>query len=181
MRALSLRQPFASLCFLRRPQAEGGGVWKAIETRSWRTHFRGRIAIHASSTPIAPADLENPAFAAALAASGVNWGDLPQGCLLGTVSLLDCWRIVDAHTMRQFGQFGAGDADLLVSVPPAQRPFGIYAPGRWAWALSDQQAFAQPVPMPGRQGLWIVPERAAPPPSGDDLQAAFRRKLRGPI
>ena len=42
MKALSLRQPWASLI------AEGR---KTIETRTWRTRYRGPLAIHASARP----------------------------------------------------------------------------------------------------------------------------------
>ena len=42
MKALSLRQPWASLI------ADGR---KTIETRTWRTHYRGPLAIHASARP----------------------------------------------------------------------------------------------------------------------------------
>lgn len=47
MKALTIRQPWASLI--------AHGV-KTIETRSWRTHYRGPIAIHAGAT----ADLDTP-------------------------------------------------------------------------------------------------------------------------
>ena len=44
MRALSLRQPWASLI------ADGR---KTIETRTWRTRYQGPLAIHASARPYA--------------------------------------------------------------------------------------------------------------------------------
>ena len=44
MKALSLRQPWASLI------ADGR---KTIETRTWRTRYRGPLAIHASARPYA--------------------------------------------------------------------------------------------------------------------------------
>ena len=44
MKALSLRQPWASLI------ANGH---KTIETRTWRTRYRGPLAIHASMRPYA--------------------------------------------------------------------------------------------------------------------------------
>lgn len=42
MRALSLRQPWASMI------ANGS---KTIETRTWRTNYRGPLAVHASARP----------------------------------------------------------------------------------------------------------------------------------
>lgn len=41
MKALSIKEPFASLVSL--------GI-KRIETRSWKTNYRGEIYIHASLT-----------------------------------------------------------------------------------------------------------------------------------
>ena len=60
MKALSLRQPWASLI------ADGR---KTIETRTWRTHYRGPLAIHASARPYA---------------------DLPTGGIIAVAWLYDC-------------------------------------------------------------------------------------------
>jgi hypothetical protein len=35
-----------------------------------------------------------------------------------------------------------------------QRPYGDYAPGRYAWLLADVRPLPTPVPAKGRQGLW---------------------------
>lgn len=44
----------------------------------------------------------------------------------------------------------------------AQRPWGDYRPGRWAWLLADVQALAEPVPCRGYQRLWnLQPEAEA--------------------
>jgi hypothetical protein len=43
MKALSIKQPYASLI--------AHGI-KNVENRSWRTHFRGKIYIHASAKPV---------------------------------------------------------------------------------------------------------------------------------
>lgn len=51
MKALTLHQPWASLIAL--------GV-KTIETRSWSTKYRGRIAIHAGATPVGRRFTERP-------------------------------------------------------------------------------------------------------------------------
>lgn len=60
MKALSLRQPWASLI------ADGR---KTIETRTWRTRYRGPLAIHASLRPYA---------------------DLPTGGIVAVAWLYDC-------------------------------------------------------------------------------------------
>ena len=60
MKALSLRQPWASLI------ADGR---KTIETRTWRTYYRGPLAIHASTHP---------------------YEDLPTGGIIAVAWLYDC-------------------------------------------------------------------------------------------
>ncbi|MXY46612.1 MAG: ASCH domain-containing protein [Chloroflexi bacterium] len=60
MKALSLRQPWASLI------ADGR---KTIETRTWRTRYRGALAIHASARP---------------------HDDLPTGGIIAIAWLYDC-------------------------------------------------------------------------------------------
>lgn len=62
MRALSLRQPWASMI------ASGS---KTIETRTWRTNYRGPLAIHASARPYKDMDL-------------------PTGGIIAVARLYDC-------------------------------------------------------------------------------------------
>ena len=45
MKAISLWQPWASLCVLPGPN---GRAVKTIETRSWPTKYRGPLAVHAA-------------------------------------------------------------------------------------------------------------------------------------
>lgn len=60
MKALSLRQPWASMI------ADGR---KTIETRTWRTRYRGPLAIHASARP---------------------YKNLPTGGIVAVAWLYDC-------------------------------------------------------------------------------------------
>lgn len=60
MKALSLRQPWASMI------ADGR---KTIETRTWRTRYRGPLAIHASAHP---------------------YEDLPTGGIIAVALLYGC-------------------------------------------------------------------------------------------
>ncbi|MBI4144609.1 ASCH domain-containing protein [Candidatus Woesearchaeota archaeon] len=68
MKALSLKQPWAELILQGK---------KTIETRTWKTSFRGKFLIHASKTP----------NKAAMAAFG--FADLPYGCIVGEASITD--------------------------------------------------------------------------------------------
>lgn len=114
MRAVSVRQPWASLLVDGR---------KSIETRTWDTSYRGKLAIHAGVTP----DLNGPW---AYFPSDVI---LPRGAVLGTVELVDCRPMTpqDEHCAC------CG-----------------YKPGLYAWVISNPIAFADPIQMRGRLGLW---------------------------
>lgn len=138
MRAITLRQPWASLIAL--------GA-KRIETRSWRTSYRGWLAIHAAKTFLAPerALCEQEYFRAALLAdesldpARPLAGQLPRGCILAVARLDDC--------------LPTGGIQLPGE---PERSFGDYTPGRFAWYLSQVQRLPQPIPARGALGLWRV-------------------------
>src|SRR5258708_3897578 len=84
MKALSIRQPFATLLCL--------GV-KEYETRTWKTDYRGLVAIHASSIFDVPARqlCVESAVRDLLAAAGYRTPlALPLGKILGVARLVDC-------------------------------------------------------------------------------------------
>src|SRR5580698_8114219 len=128
--ALSLTQPWATLVVTGQ---------KKIETRGWRTGYRGLLGIHASKGfPGAAKDLcaTEPFMGALYRESFRAIEDLPTGCLLGTVRLLDC-----------IPTAGLGLASQ-------ERAFGDFSPGRWAWMLAGAVMFDEPIPMKGALSLW---------------------------
>ena len=153
MRCLSLTQPFATLVATSN---------KMIETRSWKTSYRGELAIHAAATFPAYARemLAYGHFARALAAAGHTIGrdptrrgsmeithDLPLGAIVATCRLVRCERT----------------EDIAPDLPPWELAFGDYEPGRWAWVLADVVRLPEPIPAIGHLGLWEwqVPEGMA--------------------
>ena len=146
VRCISLTQPFASLVAL--------GA-KTIETRSWRTWYRGTLLIHAArSFPRRARELcKQEPFASVLIEAGftnpgsgkAEPGQLPLGVIVAVCILKHCVRI---------GTPGVG-------LPPAEpeRSFGDYAPGRYAWILRDIQPLREPISAIGSMGLW-EPESA---------------------
>ncbi len=129
MKALTLLQPWASLIAI--------GA-KRIETRSWRTSYRGPLAIHAGRTfgAWSQEHWTMPACRAALYEAGITGvADLPRGYVIAVCRLVDCLRITEPP-------------------PEPERSFGVYAPGRFAWVLEDPQPLAQPMPVRGMLGLW---------------------------
>lgn len=108
MKALTIRQPWASLIAL--------GV-KTIETRSWRTNYRGPIAIHAGLTKPKLTDWDDggdygDAFSCLKVGGYAMWRDLGRsggyffdtfdyeiacvfGAVIATATLTDCLPVVD--------------------------------------------------------------------------------------
>ena len=156
MRCLSLTQPYATLVSISA---------KTIETRSWKTNYRGPLAIHAAKGfPKWAKDicqgqpfrtclgLPEP-YSKGLNSYGPSWQgeidemvrELPRGCVLATCKLVDCER-TDLFTSEGYGSG--------YRLTEQERAFGDYSPGRWAWVLEDVKPLAEPVPAKGMLGLW---------------------------
>ena len=131
MKALSLRQPWASLV------AAGS---KRYETRSWATAYRGLVAIHASARWQAAdrALCEIGFWAECLHIPRGRWQELPLGAVLAICTLADC---VPVENLRP----GPVEPECF---------FGNYAAGRYAWRLEDVRLLPQPVSARGSLGLW---------------------------
>jgi activating signal cointegrator 1 len=136
MKALSLTQPWATLIALRA---------KRIETRSWSTPYRGLLAIHAAKG--FPRDCQalcyDEPFADALKCEPSN---LPRGAIIAVARLVGC-----TSTERL----------LLDTNDPAQaaeRAFGDYTAGRWAWIIQGVRPLASPIECKGALGLWTTDE-----------------------
>lgn len=154
MKALTLFQPWAVLV--------GIGA-KRIETRSWGTKYRGRLAIHVSAR-IPPEYRHLCGWAAPrpfdTVLEGILWEKKPVimrlygqdtpgisyhelrenlhlGCVTAIVDLVDCIPIAE-----------------YFKVSEQERAFGNYTPGRWAWMFGEVHALPTPIPAKGMQRLW---------------------------
>lgn len=144
MKALSLTQPYATLVAL---------GYKHNETRSWSTHYRGPLAIHAAAgfPAWARAALLEIPFCRAHFFPGLpspTRADvrrvieaLPRGVILATTTLE---QIVPV--------------DLAPDLTNLEEQLGDYTPGRFAWVLRGTRALPQPVPARGALGLWTWDE-----------------------
>ena len=109
-----------------------------------------------------------------------SWWPLPLGAVVATCTLADVVPMVYPGEEEAVRRLEAGDAngpllegdlwlcepveeteDELEGIEAAdhrdvsdQRPYGDFAPGRYAWLLSDVRALPEPIPARGRQGLW---------------------------
>lgn len=136
-KVITVRQPWATLL------AAGK---KRIETRSWKTNYRGELYIHAAMKGLLFGISEMPdgAWYRALILLGLkesfDW--FPTGAVIGKVNLVNCLRI-DELT-----------AALIKEQNPDEYAFGDFTPGRYAWVMEGAVLFHDPVCVPGKQGLW---------------------------
>jgi hypothetical protein len=171
MKALSLWEPWASLVRF--------GV-KTIETRSWSTTYRGPIAIASAKTKPKTYAMQVGDYRSVPLGDG-RWslvhaehgpaGLLTFGAVLATAQLVDVLPILeenerargipyvgedDEGTLRIWRPTSLAGTPLDVGEgwPEAERAFGDYTPGRYAWILADVVPLEEPVPARGRQGLW---------------------------
>lgn len=139
MKAISLWQPWATAVAL--------GL-KQVETRSWRTHYRGPIAICAAKC--AKKEVRH-AFDRAVghlgygvrfcAAGYTDFEDLPLGAIVATANLVACVSV---------------DAMEVAMLPDEEKAWGNYARGRFAWYLKNVRRLDAPVPCVGGQGFFEV-------------------------
>lgn len=164
MKILTLTQPWATLV------AVGA---KRIETRSWRTDYRGPIAIHAAKTlngifrGAGPADLaaivRREPFASALAPLTRDADEeerlfglptrvvsLPMGQIIAVVDLVDVVSTADSPRWLSH-----------VQSDPRERDFGDYSPGRYAWLLENVRPLPVPYEIRGERGLQTLDPRVA--------------------
>lgn len=153
MKALTLWQPWASLVSI--------GA-KQVETRVWKTDYRGELAIHAArSRPkflgrSAETESFRDEFADAVNCRrdrddrcGVNvdcaLNSLPLGAVLCIVNLV---AIEETSAVRET----LSDQELC---------FGNYDNGRYAWFFKMVALFDEPIPAKGNRLLWNWPIVAA--------------------
>ena len=156
MKALTLTQPWATLVAI--------GA-KRIETRSWRTDYRGPLAIHAALGKYNDEYLlqKIEPFSSALNAAGiVSRLQVPLG---GIVAVCELVRVIPTerfHPSPVFEWYGPGGRHYRYELTNDEMQFGDYTPGRYAWLLADVQALAVPVRARGALGLWewYAPELA---------------------
>ena len=140
MKCLTLTQPWATLVAI--------GA-KRIETRSWRTSYRGSLAIHAAKgfPKWARETCKEPEFACELGPDA-----LPIGAVIATCRLISCIPTRELQENRVIEvDYLAGCGDFVLD--DKERAFGDYALGRWAWLLADVQA-CEPIPAKGALSLW---------------------------
>ena len=140
MKALSLRQPWASLI------ADGR---KTIETRSWMPnigviHEQPRIAIHATKTPVDK-----------IAANWFDrWEALPRGCVVCTARLVDVGEVGEIldNDLRNVWWYGPNQWRTVKA-----DDYGSFDVGRVLFQLAEIRVVSPVVYVSGARKLWEVP------------------------
>ena len=127
MKVISLREPFASLI------KEG---IKKIETRGWKTNYRGEIYIHASKSKVVIKDERTARLVGYLKDSNFKYG-----CIVAKAKLVDC-TYMDEEFLRKI------DTDKV------EKECGRYEEGRYGWIFEDVEILKDPIYVNGQLGIW---------------------------
>lgn len=140
MKAITIMQPNAQLLALKATR---------YDTRTWKTNYRGPLAIHAS--------LEFPRAARRLcrcepyASALLGNEDLPLGCI---VAICDLAAVIPTSA-DEGSLFG-----VVNDFPESDLQFGDFSPGRFAWHFQNVRALEVPIPARGARSLWDWDETA---------------------
>lgn len=168
MKALTLWQPWASLIIV--------GA-KPFEFRGWRVHrslIGQRIVIHAAARPMVAKEIRDIVdqlqFGGANAAATCLRAEealallkplyhlkrpdgLPLSSGVGTAVVGEPRNGLDV-AIKDFG-FPSEAADEIPSLPGFDSDRREHA--NWGWPMLDVEAWPEPIPMRGKQGLWNWP------------------------
>ena len=131
MRILTLKEPFATLI---------SNKIKTIETRSWRTNYRGELYIHAGIKK-PKYDYKSEDFKKIADKYEYN-----PGYVLCKCNLIDCIEMTDEYIKH------IKENDYINYI------CGEYKVGRFAWILSDIVP-VEPFEVKGRLGIWHYNEK----------------------
>ena len=168
MTAITIYQPWASLIIQDK---------KHYETRSWITHYRGNLAIHAGAKkPSEILKIENINILRRIGCAlclfeetEVNFASrdrllnalnsLPRSAILGYVNLTECCKIWDGQ------RAGYNLGTVCIDQPNQywspnwlttsdEYLFGDWNVGRYAWKVDNTIKFSDTIPAKGKQRLW---------------------------
>lgn len=128
MKVLSIIEPYATLIKEEK---------KKIETRSWKTSYRGEIYIHASRTKISKENKKRLQFLDLKKNYSSNFGKIICKC-----ELVDCIYMTEEYIKS------------MKENNIQEYTYGIYEVGRYAWVLKNIEALDSPIEAKGQLGIW---------------------------
>ncbi len=129
MKAISLYQPWASLMAYE---------LKKVETRPKKISYRGPLLIQAAKRPM---DIIHEQAIRDFEEIGVDWENLPYGCLVCKVYLVLC-----------------EPTEYMLDLSDRESSHGDYTPGRKAWITNFIKRFETPIPYRGYPWPFNVPD-----------------------
>jgi hypothetical protein len=127
MKVITLIEPWGSLIMHGK---------KTIETRSWKTNYRGELYIHTSKKRERRTD-EKYLNAIELLNSEPIYGYIIAKCTLS-----DCIEITESFAKK------------IICFDSTNYHLGNYSAGRYAWILKDITPLEEFIPAIGKQGFW---------------------------
>lgn len=127
MKVLSIIEPFATLIYEKK---------KLIETRSWKTNYRGELYIHASATSIPKNWKEDNEFMSLVDNIPLNFGYIICKC-----NLVDCVYM----TKEYVEEMKRNNYQEYIC--------GKYEEGRYAWILENIESI-KPIKAKGQLNIW---------------------------
>lgn len=126
MKVISIKEPFATLI---------KDKFKKIETRSFKTNYRGEIYIHVSGKTFAKEFLNNK-YVIELSKNITP----SYGYIICKANLIDCIYM---------------DEEFLAKIKKDKQEYnlGLYEKGRYAWILSDINPI-KPIKANGKLNIW---------------------------
>lgn len=132
MKVLSLTEPCATLIKEKK---------KLVETRSWKTLYRGELYIHASSTKIPKEWKQNKEFMDLAKDNPLNFGNIICKC-----NLVDC-----VYMTKEY-------VEDMKKNNYQEYICGKYEEGRYAWILEDIKPLDNLIKAKGHLSIWNYEE-----------------------
>ena len=132
MKVLTVQEPYATFIMQR---------MKKIETRSWKTKYRGEIYIHAGKSKNFLKKVNNNKVLKLLESIDLNYGNI-----ICKAELIDC-----VYMTKDF-------IDKVKKENNYEYILGEYAVGRYAWILQNVQEIDQKIQAKGKLNIWTYPE-----------------------
>lgn len=130
-------QPWASLFLFNEAQ---------YETRTWKTKYRGPLAIH-TSKKIDSNVCNHDTIQQLLSEHGLNKKNLPTGMIIGVCNLINCLKVIEDNqgsAVLEDGRIVSGNDYFL----------GDFRVGNYIWEVSNKEMLSDFIPAKGQLGLW---------------------------
>ena len=128
MKVLTIQEPYATFIMQ--------GL-KKIETRSWKTNYRGEIYIHAGKSKQFLKTIDNEQVLSLVKQNNMNYGKI-----ICKTELVDC-----IYMTEEFIEY------IKINYPEEYK-LGIYKVGRYAWILKNTKKLNTKIPAKGKLNIW---------------------------